>query len=131
MKSKKAIVMLLALALLFVLTGCAVEEKLDALEDRVEERIDVVEDSMLPNQSLQTTSSPELSGAAELTKEQAEQIALEHVGLSADQVRNLYTRYEMDDGIPQYEVEFREGIWEYEFEIHAETGKILSYDKDD
>jgi hypothetical protein len=27
-------------------------------------------------------------------------------------------------------VEFYHGDWEYEFEIHGETGKILSYDKD-
>ena len=40
------------------------------------------------------------------------------------------TEFEVDDGAPQYDVEFHQGDWEYEFEIHAENGKILSYDKD-
>ena len=65
-----------------------------------------------------------------LTREQAQKIALEHVGFTADQVTRLRTEYEIDDRIPQFDVEFHQGDWEYEFEIHAETGKILSYDKD-
>ena len=65
-----------------------------------------------------------------LTEEQARQIALEHLSLTADQVTRLRSGYEIDDGIPQYDVEFLQGDWEYEFEIHAETGKILSYDRD-
>ena len=65
-----------------------------------------------------------------LTREQAQKIALEHVGFTADQVTRLRTEYEVDDGIPQFDVEFHQGDWEYEFEIHGETGKIISYDKD-
>jgi len=65
-----------------------------------------------------------------LTQEQARQIALEHLNLTADQVTRLRSDFEMDDGIPQFDVEFLQGDWEYEFEIHGETGKILSYDKD-
>lgn len=65
-----------------------------------------------------------------LTGEQARQIALDHLGFAADQVTRLHTEYEIDDRIPQFDVEFCRGDWEYEFEIHAETGKILSYDKD-
>lgn len=68
--------------------------------------------------------------AAKLTEEQAVQIALEHVGFTADQITRLRTEYEIDDRIPQYDIEFLQGDWEYEFEIHAETGKILSFDKD-
>ncbi len=65
-----------------------------------------------------------------LGKEEAERIALEYVQLTADQVERLQTHYEIDDGVPQYDVEFYEGQWEYEFELHAETGDIISYDKD-
>jgi len=66
-----------------------------------------------------------------LTKEQAQTVALEHAGFTADQVTHLRTKYEIDDGVPQYEVQFRRGRWEYTYEIHAENGTILSYDKDD
>ena len=37
---------------------------------------------------------------------------------------------EIDDGTGHYDVQFHAGDWEYEFEIHGETGKILSCDKD-
>lgn len=66
-----------------------------------------------------------------ITREQAEQIALEHAGLTADQVTRLRTEFEIDDGIPRFEVQFRQGRWEYDYEINADTGGILSYDRDD
>lgn len=66
-----------------------------------------------------------------ITAERAEDIALAHVGLSRADVTGLRTEYDLDDGVPEYEVEFRSGRLEYDFEIHAETGKILDYDCDD
>jgi len=36
----------------------------------------------------------------------------------------------VDDGIPEYSVEFRHDGWEYDYEIHAQTGKILDWDKE-
>ena len=65
-----------------------------------------------------------------ITREQAEAIALEHAGFTADQVTRLRTEYEVDDGVPRYEVQFRQGRWEYDYEINADTGAIISYDRD-
>lgn len=65
-----------------------------------------------------------------ITREEAETIALNHAGFTADQVKWLRTNYELDDGIHQYEVEFHQGVWEYDYEINAKTGEILSYDRD-
>ncbi len=36
----------------------------------------------------------------------------------------------MDDGVPVYEVELILGNYEYEFKIHAKTGKILKQERD-
>ncbi len=125
MKFKKFFVMMSAIFILSGLAGCALEEKLDAVEDRIEEAAEsVVQTAPTQSTSVSTTS------AAALTKEQAQAIALEYAGFSADQVSRLRTEYEIDDGVAQYDVSFYEGSWEYEFEIDAETGKILSYDKD-
>lgn len=66
-----------------------------------------------------------------LTAEEAKAIALSHAGFTADQVKFLRAEFEIDDRIPQFDIEFREGYWEYDYEIHAETGVILSFDKDD
>ena len=66
-----------------------------------------------------------------LTAEEAQAIALGHGGFTPDQVSFLRTEPELWDYVPHYDVEFREGYWEYEYEIHAETGEILSFEKDD
>ena len=55
---------------------------------------------------------------------------MEHAGFTADQVKGLRTEFDQDDGIPEYSVEFYADGWEYDYEIHAETGKILEWDKD-
>ena len=65
-----------------------------------------------------------------ISASEAKSIALAHAGLTADQVKGLRAEYDRDDGIPEYEVEFRVGNWEYDYEIHAETGKILDWEKD-
>ncbi len=121
----KKIVLILALVALFVLlVGCnEVEATLERMEDRVENAVDRVEDTV--EDAVMPKSAPE----AALTREQAESIALEYVQLEAETVSRLRTEYELDDGVPQYDVQFYDGKWEYEFEIHAETGQILSFDK--
>lgn len=62
---------------------------------------------------------------------EAEAIALEHAGFTADDVTALRSEYDTDDGIAKYEVQFNQVNWEYDYNIDAETGSILSFDKDD
>lgn len=124
---------LLILVLTLSLAGCSagsMEERLDIAENKVEEKLDAAKDSM--ERTLRGTVTPTSTETAEttITQAQAENIALEFAGFSAAQVTRLRTEYEIDEGIPQYHVEFHEGDWEYEFEISATDGKILSYDKD-
>ena len=63
--------------------------------------------------------------------EEAQSIALQHAGLPRSEVRMDRADYDFDDGVPEYDVEFRIGMAEYEYTIHAETGSILSYEIDD
>lgn len=65
-----------------------------------------------------------------ITAQEAEDIALAHAGLSRADVRFERTEYDVDDGVPEYDIEFYADGWEYDYEIHAETGEILSSDKD-
>ena len=129
--NKRLLVLILACVLL-ITSGCAAGQKLDTTEDRIEEKLDAVEDSI--EQSLRkaaASAAPETSAAADpVTKEKAEEIALKYLELTKDQVKRLRTDYEIDSGIGQYDVEFISGDWEYEFKIHAETGTILSFDRD-
>ncbi len=61
---------------------------------------------------------------------QAKEIALAHAGLAESAVTGMKVKFDYDDGVPEYEVEFNNGRIEYEYEIHGTTGAILSYDKD-
>ena len=60
----------------------------------------------------------------------AQSIALSAAGLTAGQVSRLRCHLERDDGRWEYQVEFRSGSMEYEYEIDALTGSILSRDMD-
>ncbi len=68
--------------------------------------------------------------AAKLTAENAKALALAHAGLTEQQVNGLRAEYDRDDGIPVFEVEFYADGYEYDYDIHAETGVILSWDKE-
>ena len=62
--------------------------------------------------------------------EKAKSIALAHAGLKAADARFEKAELDKDDGAACYELEFRSGNMEYSYEIHAESGKILDYEKD-
>lgn len=62
--------------------------------------------------------------------EAAKQAALHHAGLSEEDVQFSSVHLEHEDGRWEYEVEFQQGDTEYEFDIDALTGEIISYDYD-
>lgn len=60
----------------------------------------------------------------------AKEIALSHAGVSASQATFVRSQFEYDDGRAVYDVDFWSGNKEYDYEIDAATGEILSYDFD-
>lgn len=66
----------------------------------------------------------------QISEDEAKKIALKHAGLSENDVTALFVELDYDDGVLRYEVDFRQGMTEYDYDIEASTGKILSYDKD-
>ncbi len=71
------------------------------------------------------------SSSARITADEAKNIALSHLGVTREQVTHLFAEYEVDDGVPQYDVHFHKGGVEYNYEIDAETGKLLTFEQDD
>lgn len=138
---RQTVAILLVFMLLLNLSACAAAnavQTLDIVEDKVEAKLESAEDKLEENlRKAASASEPTIPAAPveklpadAMTREQAEKIALDHLGFTADQVTRLRTEYEIDDGLPQFDIEFHQEDWEYEFEIHAESGQILSYDKD-
>ena len=71
------------------------------------------------------------AAATAVTEEQARETALSHAGLTADQVTFVRSKLDRDDGRLMYDVEFYTSDYkEYDYEIDAATGEILSYDYD-
>ena len=62
-------------------------------------------------------------------EEKAKKIALDRVdGAAAEDLKQFDLDY--DDGRWVYEGEIYKGEWEYEFEINAESGDVISWEKD-
>ena len=62
--------------------------------------------------------------------ERAKEIALEDAGLKESEVIFVTTKADYDDGRKEYEIEFYCNGTEYDYEIDAKTGQIISFDKD-
>ena len=62
-----------------------------------------------------------------LSAEQAQNAALTHAGLTSDQVTGMRSELDRDDGRQLYEVEFYSGPMEYDYEIDAYSGEVISY----
>lgn len=108
---------ILLLVLVLMLSGCSprsVSEKLEDMGDKVEDGLDKM---------LSTVTT------ATITQAQAVTIALEHAGVSQSQITGLKTEYEADSG--HYDVHFLLDGQEYEYEISAKDGKILSFEMDE
>ena len=68
--------------------------------------------------------------ASDIGSEAALAAALNHAGVSQDQVYDLEVKREYDDGRLEYEIEFKTGGWEYEYTISAADSAILDYERD-
>lgn len=65
-----------------------------------------------------------------ISEAKAKNIALDHAGISSSKATFIQVKLDRDDGRQVYEVEFYSGNKEYDYEIDAASGSILSYDYD-
>jgi len=84
--------------------------------------------SQASSASAGTASSSTASSSDDLlSEEEARRIVLEHAGLTEDQV--TFVTFEMDRGRcrTEYDLEFYAGSEEYDYEIDAYSGEVISY----
>ncbi|WP_283684957.1 PepSY domain-containing protein [Clostridium perfringens] len=87
------------------------------------------------NANVNTTNSSinqklDVSTQNKISLEKAKEIALKHANLTNDQVSFLKANEEFDDGIEKFDIEFYCDNKEYDYDINANTGNIISYDFD-
>ena len=67
---------------------------------------------------------------AKTGKDAAIDAALSHAGFSEDEVSALKCEQDYDDGREIYEVEFKQGGYEYSYDVDANSFSIIEWDKD-
>lgn len=77
-----------------------------------------------------TNGSTNNATTASITVDEAKNIALTNANLTEDAVQFLRTEQEYDDGVLVYEIDFTHGDFEYDYKINANTGEVVSYDRD-
>ncbi len=85
-----------------------------------------VDDDHQSSSSSASSSSSSSSASSYISKDEAKQKAFSHAGVSASQASGV--KVDWDDG--HYDVEFRVGTTEYDYEINAKTGAVIRYEKD-
>ena len=70
------------------------------------------------------------ASAKDIGEAAAKQIALEHAGIAEADASYLWVSRDYDDGRLEYEVEFFSGSKEYDYDIDAADGSILSFDSE-
>ena len=126
-----------------LLSGCGMngkpQENLgNEIEKGVEQAADKVEntaDAMMGNDEkndnkIADNKNNDVDTSKFIGEEKAKTVALEKAGLKADEVKFQRVELDKDDGVWEYEIEFRKDNTEYEADIKAEDGTILNWDVD-
>ena len=122
------------------LYGCGSENKStlnnDTLSQNITDNKDVspaagtTSDKTDATQNTANNNTAVSGTSQEITEETAKQIALDHAGLKESDVLFIRVALDRDDRRTEYEVEFYSGNIEYDYDIDASTGEIISYDYD-
>ena len=78
----------------------------------------------------QTADKVQADTSKFIGEEKAKELALKKAEIVADDVKFDRIELDYDDGVWQYEVDFRYGDIEYDIDIKAENGEILSFEKE-
>lgn len=83
--------------------------------------------NLVSKNSLTTYSSISNKNAG-ISSEKAKQIALDHSKVPKRSARFRKLQIDISHGLLVYEIEFIAGNYEFEYEIDANTGKIISFE---
>ena len=80
--------------------------------------------------SVEIASQPSSAANAFISEADAKKTAFDHAGVAEADVTGLRVKLDYDDGRQVYDVEFYSGNQEYDYEINAVDGTILSFDQE-
>ena len=107
--------------------GEEIEYKIDAYSGAVmEAKREAADDDEASE--VQPTKPAQPGTAQDIGHAKAKSIALNHAGVDANTVYDMNIQLDVEDGTIIYEVEFKSGNREYDYEIEAATGAILHHE---
>ena len=115
----------------FKANGTEYDYDIDAESGKVVHVDKDIDDDWVEKPSNSGAATGKVDSSADLiSSEKAKSLALEHAGLKSSEVTFVKANLDEDDGVWEYDVEFRKGNVEYEYEINAKSGKILKAERD-
>ena len=132
---KKILILALTLILSLLFTACGramndITSDAESIGDSVisgaENAADRVTDD---TESAVKKDEKSMNLMAGITANDAKDAALSHAGLEESQVSDIDVDLDRDNGKLIYEVDFNSGNTEYDYDINAETGEVISADK--
>jgi uncharacterized membrane protein YkoI len=75
-------------------------------------------------------NAPTVSVPTLIDQDAAKATALKHAGIDASSISHYQCELDRDHGAYIYEIEFRSGNCEYDYDINAETGAVIKFQKD-
>lgn len=132
MKNRYFLTVLASASAAVILSGCGLPGQ-GSVQVHQPVSTDVVTDTTAtsPNQNNQQNAAPQTAANENtVTEDHAKLIAVNDAGLTLDGVTFTKITHKLDDGIEQFEIEFYANQTEYDYDIDAVTGNILSSSKE-
>lgn len=132
---KKIIALTFVFALVMSLTACGgmmgdvtsdVESMGDSIISGTQSTVDKATEGV---ESMMGGDDKSMDLMAGITAKHAKETALRHAGLNESQVSDVDVDLDRENGKLIYEVDFISGNTEYDYDINAETGEVISADK--
>ena len=132
---KKIIALVFSLILVLSLAACGNKSNMgndinNGASSIVSDTESIISDITGNNNSKNNNSNNNNSLNAKITRDEAKSIALKHANLDEKNITGLDIDLDRDDGVLKYEIDFHSGGLEYDYDINAETGEIISSSKD-
>ena len=132
---KKIIALVFSLILVLSLAACGNKSNMgndinNGASSIVSDTESIISDITGNNNSKNNNSNNNNSLNAKMTRDEAKSRALKHANLDEKNITGLDIDLDRDDGVLKYEIDFHSGGLEYDYDINAETGEIISSSKD-
>lgn len=101
------------------------DSTLENIADEIEDTNEDVYEEQIVSQAV-NTSQPQ----NKISKAEAKAAALKHAGVAEANANFIKVELDRDDGIIKYEVDFKAGGYEYDYEINAENGNVIKHEKE-